>query len=321
MYRTNSSTRLRHGVRRARRIARGFIDPRSRPRYVEALGSRLRGQRPDPDGAYCLVCGAAGLEHRTVQHATKAHVKPRELEICPRCGHISLPHNRNDYQARGHDQLPTGDRCGSEDRPGRDFFIAKLALPAIDRDDVDVLMYGVGASRDNHTIASLPQVRSVAIGDIMKLRDDGQFVDLTEPPPRRFPLVIASEVVEHFRNPRADFSHLFDFVARSGLLVCGTNVYAGGDLSKDPYIFFSDHTSYYTAPALATIASANGYHIDFRMPVIGGGLRKRYVMFTRSRAVLDRLAVYFGAHTHAPSETRFGLRRHDPSAGSAGEKS
>lgn len=230
------------------------------------------------------------------------------MRICGHCGHVGLPDNRNDYRDRDYTQLPSSNRTGG-DKPGRDYHIASLVLPAMDQSDVDVLMYGVGAGRDNHTIVGLPNVRNVAIGDIMKLRDDGEFVDLTKPPPRKFDLVIASEVIEHFRDPVPDFRTLFSFVKRQGLVVCATNIYAGNDLSRDSYIFYSDHTSYYSPTALSTIATMNGFHIDFRMPVIGGGLRKRYVMFTRSRATLDRLAVYFGSHTHAPSESAYGLKR------------
>ena len=230
------------------------------------------------------------------------------MRICGSCGHISIPENRNDYTERDYSQLPSSGRTGHEGRPGRDYHIASLALEGIARKDVEVLLYGVGASRDNHTIKDLPKVRSVAIGDIMKLRDDGEFVDLTKRPPRKFDLVIASEVIEHFRDPVPDFRTLFGFVKRNGLVVCATNVYGGNDLSRDRYIFYSDHTSYYTPTALHHIALMYGMHIDFRMPIIGAGMRKRYIFFTRSRATLDRLSVYFGSRAYAPSESAYRLR-------------
>lgn len=315
MYQRGPLERIRGGGRRAIRIARGLGGPKTRRAYVGTARRRLHREQPDPGAEHCLVCGATDIEHRTVHSAKLKRKKPRSVLICGRCGHVSIPDNRRDYRERAYDQLPSGSRIGAGTKPGRDYHIAKLALRAIGQQDVDVLLYGVGASRDDRHIEKLPRVGNVAIGDIMRLRDDGEFIDLTEPPPRRFGLVIASEVVEHFRDPRADFRHMLDFVARDGLLVCGTNVYDGGDLAEDPYIFYSDHTSYYTPRALAVIAKTYGYHIDFRMPVTGGGLRKRYVMFTRSRPVLDRMAVYFGSHTHAPSETDLKLRRYRPSAG------
>ena len=289
---------------RAVRIGKGLASPTSRGRYVQAARDRFRREV-----RRCLVCRTPDPEHRTIRSA-KNSAAIREVWICGTCGHVSLPDNRNDYRERDYSQLPSSDRTGSMGKPGRDYHIARLALEALASDDVDVLMYGVGASRDNHNISGLPQVSNVAIGDIMKLRDDGEFVDLTQKPKRRFDLVIASEVVEHFRDPLPDFRTLFGFVKRRGLVVCSTSIYAGNDLSRDPYIFFSDHTSYYSADALGRIAAMNGFHIDFRMPVVGPGLRKRYVLLTRSRATLDRMAVYFGTHSYAPSESAYRLRAH-----------
>ncbi|MEP6666152.1 MAG: methyltransferase domain-containing protein, partial [Nocardioidaceae bacterium] len=200
--------------------------------------------------------------------------------------------------------LPKGTRAGTADRPGREYFMAKMATDVLDRDDLDVLVFGAGRSLDNRHIERLPRVRSVAIGDIMKLRDDADFVDLNQPGSRRFPVVIASEVIEHFRQPRDDFATLFSFVERDGLIVCGTNIYAGGDLSSDRYLFYPDHTSYFTPSALMRIAGDAGFHIDFRAPKVGTAMRKRYVLFSRSRSVLDSVGCYFGAHVYAPSEHR-----------------
>src|SRR5690625_1314733 len=295
------------GARRAMRITRGLISPASRGRYIDAAKHRLRAERSAGTGERCLVCRAPGPRHETVK-SVKEPVKVRYMRICESCGHISIPDNRNDYRDRDYSQLPSSDRTGGTGKPGRDFHIARLALEGLGRDDVDVLMYGVGASKDNHTIGGLASVRNVAIGDVMKLRDDGDFVDLSKPSSRKFDLVIASEVVEHFRDPIPDFRTLFSFVKRNGLVVCSTNIYAGNDLSRDSYIFYSDHTSYYSPTAIGRIAAMNGMHVDFRMPIIGKGLRKRYVFFTRSRPTLDRLALYFGSNTYAPSETAYRLQ-------------
>ena len=47
-----------------------------------------------------------------------------------------------------------------------------------------------------------------------------------------------------------------------------------------------------------------GYLMDFRLPD-GLGRRKRYVLFTRSPAVLGRAADYFGRVPLGPSEATF----------------
>jgi SAM-dependent methyltransferase len=155
---------------------------------------------------------------------------------------------------------------------------------------------------DNHHIDKLPEVRRTAIGDIMKVRDDAEFIDANNPPRKRFSVVVASEVIEHFRNPHEDFAKLFRLLKHDGLLVCGTNIYDGGPLAADRYIFYPDHTSYYTPPVLRRIANKAGVHIDFRSPLVGQGMRKRYVLFSRSAEVMESVAVYFGTEVYAPSE-------------------
>ena len=89
----------------------------------------------------------------------------------------------------------------------------------------------------------------------MQLRDDAEFVDANLPAQRRFDVVVASEVIEHFLDPVADLRALFDFVEPEGLLVCGTNLYDGGRLSRQSYAFVPGHTSYWSAPSLLMTAS------------------------------------------------------------------
>jgi hypothetical protein len=87
-----------------------------------------------------------------------------------------------------------------------------------------------------------------------------------------------------------------------GLLVCGTNIHNGRpNLERDRYIYYPDHTSYYSVASLRRIAAGMGFHVDFRFPD-GLGRRKRYVLFTRSSVVLDRVADYFGRVPLAPTE-------------------
>lgn len=225
---------------------------------------------------------------------------------CEACGYVQIEDSgiARYREATSVDELPSGgNRIGTADVPGREFRMARLGLDILGRRGVDVMVYGIGRSLDNHHIAALPRVGSVAIGDIMKIRDDAEFHDANQPARKRFPLVIASEVIEHFRTPREDFARLFQFVARDGLLVCGTNIYDGGNLARDRYPFFPDHTSYYTPEALLEIAKLHGFSVDFRTPKVTGPKgRKRYVLFTRSPQVRDRISLYFGTRTYAPSE-------------------
>jgi hypothetical protein len=291
-------------ARRFVRVAKGLADPTSRPRYV-AQARRLVAERGSSRHAErCLVCRSHEVRQTDIRFAmNKARVC--RVHICGRCGYIGNPTNANDstYRAREHpDDLPSSTRAGTLDRLGREYYMAEMACDILDRDELDILVYGAGRSLDNHHIERLPRVRSVAIGDVMRIRSDAEFVDLGRPASRRFPVVIASEVIEHFRSPREDFAALFGFVERGGLAICGTNVYAGGELSTDRYLFFADHTSYYSPESLAILAHAAGFRVDSRAPLVGTAMRKRYVIFTKSSQVLERVACYFGRHTFAPSE-------------------
>jgi hypothetical protein len=229
---------------------------------------------------------------------------------CRDCGYLHIPKATSRYLAMSSfEQLPGGspaggtqNRIGTDEQAGREFHMAKMAVDILGRENLEVLVYGAGGSLDNHHIAKLRGVRHVAIGDIRKLRDDAEFIDANKPARRKFAVVIASEVIEHFRNPRADFAKLFKFVDRDGLLVCGTNIYAGGSLSNDSYIFCPDHTSYFTPQVLRDSANDAGFRIDFRAPLIAVGMRKRYVLFSKSQQVMESAACYFGAELYAPSE-------------------
>ena len=303
-------------VRRLARIAKGFAVPSSRDRYVAEARGRLRDGHLNNTSLrkrqLCLVCGSRRLSRRTVAYE-KNRARACLVQICRACGYIHIPKADSFYSdMSSYEQLhkpaavdPTGttmSRAGTHEQPGREFHMAKMAIDILGRDNVEVLVYGAGSSLDNHHIAKLRPVRHVAIGDIMKLRDDAEFIDANEPAARTFPVVVASEVVEHFRDPRDDFAKLFKFVAGDGLLVCGTNIYDGGKLSRDAYIHFADHTSYYTPQVLRSIANDAGFHIDFRTPLIADGLRKRYVLFSKSQPVMQNVACYFGVELYAPSE-------------------
>jgi len=292
-------------VRRLARVAKGLAAPSSRDRYLAEARRRLRG------GDRCRVCGSRQLRNKTVTYA-KNPAKSCLVNICRDCGYIHIPKAESFYTGMSTfeqlhkpaavDPSTAVSRAGTLEQPGREFHMAKMAIDILGRDDIEVLVYGAGSSLDNEHIAKLDAVRHVAIGDIMKLRDDAEFVDANKRASRTFPVVVASEVIEHFRKPPDDFAKLFKFVKADGLLVCGTNIYDGGNLSRDAYIHFADHTSYYTPQVLRRIANDAGFHIDFRTPLIADGMRKRYVLFSKSQQVMESVACYFGVELYAPSE-------------------
>jgi len=267
-------------------------------RRLRSLTHKVQG------GDGCQICGAPRSPYEPIAFAGKPDLV-RRMSRCSGCGYVAIEELSGDrYRSKTSlDQLPEAKRIGTVGKPGREFLMARMAIDILKRSDLEVLVYGVGRSLDNVHIGAMRRVRNVAISDIMRVRDDAEFHDANRPAAKRFPVVIASEVIEHFRSPHEDFAELFGFVAKDGILVCGTNIYGGGDLSRDRYPFWPDHTSYYTPEALLEIAETNGFYLDFRTPRrAGANGRKRYVIFTKSQPVLQNVSLYFGRRAVAPSD-------------------
>jgi Methyltransferase domain len=252
----------------------------------------------------CRVCESADVHRQVVSRPDRK--RRLAAVICRQCGHVALPDNLHDYtRSQSTADFGLRPRVGTEEVPGREFGMAQLGVASLHRSDLDVLVYGAGRSLDNLHIGRLPEVASVAIGDVTRVRDGADFVDITKSATRTFDLVIASEVIEHFVLPRDEFPRLFGFVAPLGLLICSTNIFDGGALEEQDYIFRRGHVSYYTPESLRLLAEADGFHVDFRVPIaaIGeAGPRKRYVVFSRSPQVMDAISDYFGRTMFAPSE-------------------
>jgi hypothetical protein len=259
----------------------------------------------------CLVCLSSDTSFQVV--ASPRTGRQMTAIVCANCGYTHLPENAHDYtESTSTKSLGVAPRVGTKDRTGREFGMAQMGAEVLGRRKLSVLIYGVGRSQDNVHIGKLPEVDRVAIGDIMKIRDDAEFVDISKPAADRFDIVVACEVIEHFTDPRPDFEQLFGYVAEDGVLICSTNINDGVRLERQAYIFGRGHTSYYTPEALRTIASAQGVRVDFRVPLSGtgpAGPRKRYVIVTRSDAVMDSVSNYFGRHQYAPSESPTLTRR------------
>lgn len=249
------------------------------------------------------MCGSPRIIAKTVTYFRDPKlVCP--VRICGRCGFVRCPKEDKSHYTEVKDfkSLPGATRAGTPTKKGREFYMAQMAVDILNKDKLDILVYGPGRSLDNHHMEKLPGVTQVAIGDIMQVRDDAEFIDANEPPKRRFSVVIACEVIEHFRDPWSDFDKLLRLVDRDGVVVCGTNITDGGDLNEDRYIYFPDHTAYYSPQSLRMIAEAFGYHLDFRYPGGATPRRKRYVIFSKSRHTMEKVADYFGAVHLAPAE-------------------
>ncbi|HST80232.1 MAG TPA: methyltransferase domain-containing protein [Kineosporiaceae bacterium] len=285
-------------------IAKGLAGLRQPGTLPERVRGRVRRElkaRHPPENA-CIACLSGSTWIKTIKRPKRSF----RLRICKRCGYVSNYTNTVDYtQFTSVDRFELTARVGSKDRAGREFYMAKMGVEILDRGGLRVNVFGAGRSLDYLHIRELPGVQRAIISDVVDLGLDEDFVNVANGTSERFDLIIACEVIEHFTDPSTEFPRLFNLLTKDGLLVCSTNIYDGGDLAKQEYLYRRGHVSYYTPRTIAEIAHRNRIHFDFRVPQMAttqGGPRKRYVLLSRSRKVMESAAIYFGDHMYAPSE-------------------
>jgi SAM-dependent methyltransferase len=275
---------------------------------------RMRAtQKIKAQGGECLVCGSRNLTGQTiVQRRTGGNLN---LIICERCRYVSSPDASHDYASAASTRGLSGglaSRLATIDTPGRETGMAKLGLSVLQRRRASVLVYGAGQSLDVHHIAKLPHCGRTAIGDLVQLRDDAEFVDINGLSSAPFDVVVASEVLEHFPDPWTNFKNLFSYVKDDGIIIAGTNIRDRTPLDKVAYLSHRGHVSYFSPQSLRIIARAEGMHLDFRFPLAATtSVRqcKRYIIFSRSATVMENVCDYFGSHVYAPSEALHSVRR------------
>lgn len=288
--------RLLHLMRHPREAGE-VVSRRSR----EAL--RIAGKAATPP-VPCPVCGSVNAKVRVIER--KDRNRTYEIRICRDCQHVSNAGNTVDYtRFTSVTKFGLTPRVGTEDRTGREFHMARMGSDILQRPSLEVMVFGGGRSLDYRHIAKLPEVDASVMGDVVDLGIDEDFIDITKGTDRRFDLVVACEVIEHFPDPRSEFPRLFELLKDDGLLICSTNIYDGKNLARHTYLYGRGHVSYYSPRAIREISDQNDMLFDFRVPEIvtgTAGPRKRYVFFTRSTGNLQRIAEYFGNHLYAPSE-------------------
>jgi SAM-dependent methyltransferase len=250
----------------------------------------------------CLVCGSRRTYVQTVERKNRTYT----IRICRRCQYVSNPDNTVDYTAfQSVEKFRLTRRVGTAEHKGREFHMAQMGADILGRSSLQVMVFGAGRSLDYRHIAELPEVKSVVMSDVVDLGIDADFINITQGTSRRFDLIIACEVVEHFTDPMTEFPRLFRLLSRNGLLVCSTNIYDGRNVANHTYLYSRGHVSYYGPRAIREIARRSHMLFDFRLPAIvtgTAGPRKRYVLFSRSARNMQQVVEYFGSHTYAPSE-------------------
>jgi SAM-dependent methyltransferase len=278
-----------------------------RPRFID-------DGFPADDPSRCLVCRTIKTRLRELTWGQRTY----QVRVCQKCRYVSNFGNTVDYtKFVSVDKFELTPRVGTEQSTGREYYMAEMGAEILRRPGLRVMVFGAGRSLDYQHIAKLPSVERVVMSDVVDLRGEAEFINITKGTSERFDLIIACEVVEHFPDPLTEFPRLFDLLAKDGLLVCSTNIFDDGALGKQRYLFLRGHVSYYSPKAIAEIARRSRMLFDFRVPAIAlgrFGRRKRYVLFTRSIQNLQNTAEYFGMHPFAPSEAT------DPPAAAAALK-
>lgn len=255
----------------------------------------------------CPICFSTALS----THYIAAEVERRKglafnFTFCKSCGFVNNPQNTYDNWESGFlkENTPNyGTRAGDGITPRREYRMSEMALKirnAIEEKSAPALLiYGAGISKDHDLIRSNLRVQEVIVTDIENFQKTSHFINLDSD--RKFDIVIASEVVEHFTDIYKNFENLLSKTNDDGIIILGTNIHDGCKIAKIEYPYSPGHTSYYTGDALLHIARHFGLKIDFRTPAVGGP-RKRYVLLFKDPAYHERIAHYFASHHIAPAE-------------------
>jgi len=260
-----------------------------------------------PKAAPCLVCGSADTRIEAIT-ALVPQLEGRECTFttCSACGYVSAPGNRHDYASASSfskGSSASAPRVGDGERPGREFHMFRTAAEILGRDNLDVLFFGSGLSRDHELVARQTHVRTSRFTDLNNFQDSPSFIPITHE--EKYDVVIACEVVEHFHSPASEFGRLFSFVRPNGLLICSTNLADGTPLAQLSYPFLKGHVSYFSGRALGELAKRAGLSMDLRLPECAtkkGGPRKRYAFFYREPSLQGSIVEFFGRHPYAYSE-------------------
>lgn len=225
---------------------------------------------------------------------------------CRGCGFIRHPDNLGQYKkvVTGHSEgLLRSLRNATDERPGREFYMAEMGMEILGNPNVSVSFFGSGLNTDHLWVKRTYPETTTKLVDLENMQEVENFETIPEATPSD--VVIASEVIEHFTEPADHFKSLLRLLKPDGILICSSNIYDGTDIGYHQYPFVPGHVAYWTPLSLIKMASDNGCFVDFRTPEIGltrGGPRKKYIIFYRSTEMLFRISLYFGRHMHAPSE-------------------
>lgn len=257
----------------------------------------------------CPVCN--GKDDIVFHNCKVDPYKGKRMEgyQCQSCGLIRHPNNLGGFTKKISNDTLEGKlrnfRNGTEERPGREFYMAKMGLDILNKDQGEISFFGSGLNIDHLWIKQkFPNILTKLV-DLENMQNIDNFESINDATVSD--VVIACEVIEHFSEPVEHFKSLLRLVKNDGILICSSNIYDGTDISRHQYPFVPGHVTYWTPLALIKLASDMGFFVDFRTPFIGltrGGPRKKYIIFYKNTQNLFATSLYFALNMHAPSETQ-----------------
>ncbi len=271
----------------------------------------------------CIICFEP-ITSEIISPLVETSIPSLQVQRCENCGFIFAPTNRHEYvdeTSFSHDSVPSADtttsagtnielrpsRAGSSAKTGREYALGMDSLKwfkGVNNHIPNILIFGVGLSRDHSHLRKSGQFSSVFVTDLINAQKTSHFVPMNRL--NKYDIVIASEVVEHFTNPAEELLNLLSLTTKKGILVITTNINDNKlPLSKSAYLFTKGHTSYWSPHALARMADLAGYKIDFR-PLDGWqkqlGPRKRCIIFFKNSEYYREVALFSGLNPVIHSE-------------------
>jgi SAM-dependent methyltransferase len=266
-----------------------------------------------PSDTRCQACDSPNTRRSrfTCETANDQFGATLDFNVCEDCNFHFAPGNTHAYSSKGAfdaDPYSMFGRVGTDDKPGREFSMARMGKEILDLADKrvgSILLFGAGLSKDHAWLRKeFPSIR-VSVCDLENFQGIDDFVPIDSD--ERFDILVACECIEHFTDLESDFSTLLSKLSKNGIAIFSTNINDGASVSKRSYPFIVGHTSYYSGRALQRIAKRidGSLEVDFRAPLacLGQlGATKRYVIMHSDHAVREAVSEYFAAHLMADSE-------------------
>lgn len=276
------------------------------------IASLLFNLLPQSEESLCNICFSRNIIKETYTYTKENRslfkIKKDKLlfTVCLDCEYCFCPENYTDNNKNLPKPISSMGlkvpRIGDGVSPGREYFMAVHAVGLLGKEGIKVLIFSPGASKDHILIRRNNFVAQCSITDIGNFQDSEDFIPIDTK--EKFDIVVVCEVVEHFMKPRQEFSRLFSYLNKDGLLIISTNIRQDTDLGSTTYPFLTGHTSYYSGTSLIHIAEMNHLYVDFRTPT-GEWLlstSKRYIYFTKSKTTYFSIANYYSRYSKPNSE-------------------